>query len=214
MRRKANAGDPRAREILRRFLDAHPEVWSQVGNLARHAESTLVEAAAGGEWFGAEAIKREADRIRRALTGPSPTPLETMAVERIVLTWLQLQYVEARFMQTQRDLAWAKHWLRRQEQADKLFRSSVKSLTTIRELLPRLESERGEAKPITLPSDLADLPLDKGPVAERTHVNRIAGLVTDSDQMHQGAAADSTDGEQKVNGHHHRLEELLSFVGG
>lgn len=213
-RQKANAGEPRAREIIRKFLDEHPEVWSKVGNLARHAELTLAEAAAGGEWFGAEAIKREADRIRRALAGPSPTPLETMAVERVVLTWLQLQYVEARFMQTYRDLGWAKYWLRRQEQADKLYRSAVKSLATIRELLPAVEAGQGEVKPITPLADLVDLPLVEKAGVEGGSVNRIAGLVMQPDQMCQAAATDSADGEPKLNGHHHRLEELLASIGG
>lgn len=209
VRRRANAGDQRAREVLKKFLDAHPEVWSQVGNLARHAESTLVEAVAEGEWFASEAIKREAASLRKSLAGPSPRPLETMAVERVVLTWLQLQYVESRFTQAQKDLGWAKYWLRRQEQADKLYRSAVRSLALIRELLPKAVDDcRREAQPTSCPSDFGDVPLIERAAGEPGGVNRIAGMLGSLDRMPEQTADDSAV-RKPMNGHRRRFEELL-----
>jgi hypothetical protein len=136
LRHRANQGDARAREALSKYLDSHPELWSRLGNMARHAELALIEAASGGEWLTAEAIKREAARMRRDLAGPSPSPLELMAIERVVLTWEQLQHVEMGFVQAQQNLGWARYWLQRQQQADRLHREAVKSLLLIRELLP------------------------------------------------------------------------------
>ena len=215
VRWRANAGDQRAREVLKKFLDAHPDFWSQVGNLALHAESSLVEAATGGEWFASEAVKREAARLRQSLLGRSPTPLETMAVERLALTWLQLQYVESRFTQAQQDLGWAKYWLRRQEQADKLYRSAVRSLALIRELLPGAgDNHQTEPKPALCPIDLGDVPLIEKAAGEPGGVNRIAGLLGSLDRMRERTADDSDLGKPKRNGHRHGLEVLLAAGSG
>ncbi len=214
VRRRANAGDLRAREVLKTFLDAHPEIWSEVGNLARHAELALVEAASGNEWFTSEAIKREAARMRRTLAGSSPTPLETMAVERVVLTWLQLQFAEARFMETQRDLQWARYWLRRQEQADKLHRFAVKTLATIRELLPRIEAGQAKTAPIPRPSDVVDATVAETIGVESGSVNRIAGSVSSPDRARHVSDKDSTGTVPRLNGHCHRLEEMLAACEG
>ena len=133
---RANKGNARAREVLKKRLDHHPELVSGVGSLARAAELEIIKVATCDEWFVGEAVKREMARMRRDLAGPNPTPLETMAVERVVATWLMLQYTEMRFLQAQKDLGWARYWLRRQEQADKLYRAAIGSLVLIRDMLP------------------------------------------------------------------------------
>ena len=59
-----------------------------------------------------------------------------MAVERLVHCWLQLQHTDAQFCTRQHhELGWAKYWLRRQEQAHKLYAAAEKSLLLVRTLL-------------------------------------------------------------------------------
>ena len=161
--------------------------------------------------------------MRQDLAGPAPTPLETMAVERIVLTWTQLQTTEMRFMQAQHDLGWARYWLKRQQQADKIYREAVKSLMIIRELLPTVippvttpaavngTSQTGNAHP-TLPTEKPTV--NEGVVLNGyCPVNRITGLMGDPDHIPNGSAGQSAGHPLRVNGHRHRLEELLG-VGG
>jgi hypothetical protein len=91
LRRLANQGNARAQATLRKILDRHPELWQDVGNLARQAEMSLVGVIAQGEFFVSEAILRQAATLRKDLAGPFPTPLERLAVERVVGAWLELQ---------------------------------------------------------------------------------------------------------------------------
>jgi hypothetical protein len=220
LRRRANDGDAQARAALARYLDAQC-LWNHFGDLGRHVELAIVEAAAGGEWLTSEAVKREAERMRRELAGPAPTPLEMMAVERIVVTWLQLQHTEMRFLQSQKDLGWAKYWLRRQEQADKLYRAAIGSLVLIRALLPTpapasvpaiadacAEATKPETGDMVEPLIPAEILTGGGLGA-----NRIAHLVAYPENTQRLAADGQADAKPKTNGHHHRLEELLANHG-
>jgi hypothetical protein len=186
--------------------------------MARHAELAVIKAASGGEWLTGEAVKRESARMRERLAGPSPTSLEQMAVERVVLTWTQLQHVEMCFMKAQQDLGWAKYWLKRQQQADKLHREAVKSLLLIRELLPvpAPEPTSTTANNTTVWHDNADmdalaekLMAEGSPIADGCPVNRIAGLPGYADSRSETPA----DRAPRLNGHHHRLEEVLGIGG-
>ena len=89
--RKANEGNQRAQGLLRKVLDACPEIWQRVGNLAEHAELSLIRLIAKEEWLLTESIRRKAEHMRKELAGPNPTPLDAMAIERVVACWLQLQ---------------------------------------------------------------------------------------------------------------------------
>ena len=209
VRKRADAGDEHAREVLRKYLDGHPEIAAVVGNMARCAESAVVEAVARGEWFASEALKRESARMRRELAGPTPTPLEAMAIERIILTWTQLQYVETQFIQVQKDLDLAKYWLKRQQQADKIYREAVKSLLLVRALLPAAPAGPPaivDAGPQAAKPEASDMiePLYVPVEIRNGHgANRIVDL------MARRVADDQVDEPPKLNGHHHRLEELL-----
>ena len=218
LRQRANEGDERAREVLKKYLDANPELWSRFGNLAGHAEAALIHAASDGEWLVSEAVKREADRMRRELAGPSPTPLEKMAVERIVVCCVQLAHTEMRFLQAQQNLNWAKYWLRRQEQADKLYRAAIGSLMLIRDLLPtaapasapaivdaRAQTTEPKADDATAPPVPAEILMGSLPGA-----NRIANLFASPGDTQPSAMNGHANGKPKVNGHHHRLDDLLA----
>ncbi|MEI8371664.1 MAG: hypothetical protein WCJ35_02400 [Planctomycetota bacterium] len=200
-RQRANKGDPRARQALTECLDKNPEMWSQFGNLAGHVELKLIETATGGEWLTSEAVIREVVRMRHELAGSAPTPLESLAVERIIVTWLALQHTESWFLQTQQDVRWARYWLVRQSQADRLYRAAVGSLLTIRELLPVAVTAASQTT-IPVVTEPIKLSVQEGVASESPWVNRIAGLMP-----HLNGAAHQVNGTAKVNGHRHRLLE-------
>jgi len=134
--RKANEGNQGAQGLLRKVLDACPEIWQPAGDLAEHAELSLIRLIAKEEWLLTESIRRKAEHMRKELAGPNPTPLEAMAIERVVACWLQLQYVDSLCAQANGELPRAKFWLKQQGQAHRQHLSAVKSLTMIRALLP------------------------------------------------------------------------------
>ena len=144
----ANDGDRRALAELRQVLDEHPELWGEVGNLARHAELALVQATAGANPVAKEAIIRKVDGLRRELAGSSPTPLERLVVDRVVVGWLAAAVAEGAYHQAlERGVGHAddEFHQRRVERAQRRYLAAVKALATVRRLrLPALQVNIGD----------------------------------------------------------------------
>ena len=73
------------------------------------------------------------------LGGPAPTPVERLLVERVVATWLQLNYfdsVEPLAINADESPRLAQYRARRQQQAHVAHLSALAALTTLRRLLP------------------------------------------------------------------------------
>lgn len=136
LRDRANRGDPAAQAELSRALDSHPDIWRGLGDLAAHAQRAFVHMIAPNDFLFAESIRRRAGELRRELAGVFPTPLELLAVDRVVAAWLQLQHVEMQIALADGEVPTAKFWLQRQLQANRLYHAATKSLLLIRELLP------------------------------------------------------------------------------
>ena len=132
----ANRGNPAAQSEVQRELDAHPEIWRSLGDLAGHAEQSFVRMIAPDNFLFAESVRRRAAEMRKELAGAFPTPLELLAAQRLVAAWMYLQHVEVRCAQAEGDLPAAKFWLVRQQQAHRVYHAAVKSLLLVRELLP------------------------------------------------------------------------------
>lgn len=177
LRVKANHGDPDARHRLIQFMNSNPWLWEKFGNAADHAERSVIEAMTQEEWLTTQCMRHEADAMRKRLLGPSPTPLERVAIERIVATWLQLQHAEMRCAEPPKDLGWAKYWLRRLEVSNKMYSSAVKSLALVREIqLAASEPSRARgtaamAQSIDLANSHGQLPVQTGGEA----VDALAG---------------------------------------
>ena len=151
------------------------------------------------------------------LAGPAPTRLESMTIERIIVSWLGLQLAELRILQAQKDLGWARYWLARQAQADKIYRSAIGSLVLIRDLLPapasapaivdtRAKAPKPEAGDTTELPVSAEILMGNGLGA-----NRIANLVACPGNTQRFTMDDQAGNPPKLNGHHHhRLEDLLA----
>src|SRR4051794_25437247 len=67
---RAERGDAGVVDQLRAFLDEHPEVWQQAGDLARHAELALLDLAAGNNLLIHESLSRKLAELKREL-GPA-----------------------------------------------------------------------------------------------------------------------------------------------
>ena len=126
---------PRLRELLRN----QPEVWQQVGNLARITERMLIERIGGQDDLLKESLVLFAESLRNDLAGPDPEPLERVIVERLVTLHLQTLYLDA--METEisclRGDKSAEFLMRRQQQAHHQLMGTAKTLEIIRRLRPQ-----------------------------------------------------------------------------
>jgi hypothetical protein len=133
---QANQGEPLASERLRRFLDAHPEIWERCGDVSRYAERSWLRLLAG-EALGGEAIPRHLDRMRAELLGEHPTRVERLLADQVVVCFLAAQHAEI----TAADpapvpLGQAALRLKRAESAQRRYLAALRTLTHLRAKLP------------------------------------------------------------------------------
>lgn len=135
--KRANAGDDTALAMMRKTLDSNPEIWKSVGDLAKHAQQAMVKLIAGDNKLVSESLLRKAAEMKIELSGPSPSKLETLAVERIVACWLEMEYLATAYPVAKGEtLGQAKFALKQKESSERRFNAAMKSLTTLRALLP------------------------------------------------------------------------------
>ena len=135
--RRANAGDDDALALMRQTLDSNPEIWQSVGDLAKHAQQSMLKLIAGDNKLVSESLLRKAAEMKTDLSGPSPSKLEKLAVERIVACWLEMEYLATVYPVAKGEtLGQARFVLKQKESSERRFNAAVKSLTTLRALLP------------------------------------------------------------------------------
>ena len=215
---RANRGDRVAKTVLVNYLDKHPEFWDQFGDIAGDAETALVEQIAPKDWLTRVAIRRKADEMRRQLSRPGQTPLEDLAVRRLVACWVQMQFVESNCARADGGLEQAKSWLQRQQQVHKLYAAAEKSLLMVRTFVPTevqpaaiaavgVGANPSAAKTVKAeeqPSGQAESPslaVSEGPLAEPGTVNRIARWMQDANEAPENEEAGVADENHRVNGH-------------
>lgn len=147
--RRAEGGDAAALAEVRNLAHTTlPDLWEAYGNIAQNAERTLVSVAAGENALTKEAITAKLESLRAELSGPNPTPLERLLVERVVLCWLQVNYEDAIDANgLKKSVTWKQslNQQRRAETAQRRLLAAVKALATVRRLaLPILQVNIGE----------------------------------------------------------------------
>jgi hypothetical protein len=139
--KRTRSGDPSTLPVLRRMLENPAVVDGLGGDLARQAEQSFIQAAAGDDLGFKEALTRKLEMLRAELSGPSPAPLERLLVERVVACWLQVQDADVRYAQAKKlSLEWGKYYQQRMDRANKRYLSAIKALAAVRKLaLPVLQ---------------------------------------------------------------------------
>ena len=141
----ANAGDRKALSELRRTLDERPEIWQRVGNLSSLAGTSFLCLASNGNHLVRASISRYVAKLRKELLGLKATPLERIAIERLLLSWAMAHYTDCVVLSlTSASPGTMSMWLKRQAQASRQLDQAIKSLATLRRLLPA--AERASAK--------------------------------------------------------------------
>jgi hypothetical protein len=132
--RRAQKGDKTVLPALREALKDPALVDHLGGDLARLAQSALVDKFSGNLLFR-ETLQRKLDLLREELSGPNPTPLERLLVERVVSCWLYLHHVEMRCCQKEStSLAVGSYLERSLSAAQKRYLAAIKTLALVRKL--------------------------------------------------------------------------------
>jgi len=144
--KQAQSGDTTAVPAIRSVLDANPNIWQLVGDLAAHAEETLLRLIGGGDVLGHEAIRRKLADLKTQLAGDAPTQLEALLIERIGLCWLAVNFAEIDAAAARlKDQGLTSSSLLAQKRLDSAHRRyihAIRALATIRRLLkPRQKSK-------------------------------------------------------------------------
>lgn len=135
--RRACEGNEACLKGLRDFLDKNPAIWQVAGNAATLAEKHWVEALAAGNKLAELSIPRKLKQFKVELLGSDPTPLETLLVDVIGVTWLAAQHGEISASRQDGSTLQIASRLRRAESGQKRLLSAVKTLAVVRALLPR-----------------------------------------------------------------------------
>jgi hypothetical protein len=135
---RAKGGDVAALPRLREILDNYPEVWEHAGDLEKIVVRAWTDLLAGDDPLGLEAVRRKADQLRTDLEGDNPTPIERLLVGGVVSTWLELAHAQLQGATPGSKRAGVANYdLRRSESAQKRHLAAIRTLTTVRALVPR-----------------------------------------------------------------------------
>ena len=144
---KANDGDAQAVRDLGRILDECPKIWRLLGDLSAVAGTSFLRVASQGDRLISGSIARYVGKMRKELEGPAPTRLEQLAIERLLLAWVQSHYADTVIASLKSaSPGTISMWLKRQSQASRQFDQAMKSLATLRKLLPAAERASGKSR--------------------------------------------------------------------
>lgn len=134
--KRAQAGDNEAVQALSKQFKDKPEglVLLAGGDLAAMAIDRVYTSAFGRDQkFFEVGVRAKMSLIRSELGGPSPTPIESMIVDSIVLAWTQahIAALQAAGADEKRD---CEFYEKRHERANRRMMHGLKSLAHVRRL--------------------------------------------------------------------------------
>lgn len=136
---RAQAADQAAVAELRDLLDRRPEIWRRLGDLAQHAEMTMLALVAGTNVLAQESITLKLADLKSDLAGFSPSPLEILLVDRIAISWMQVHHADmdaASILSKDKGTTpLSLYAQRRLDSAHRRYLQSIKTLATVRKLI-------------------------------------------------------------------------------
>ncbi|MBD3672779.1 MAG: hypothetical protein HUJ26_04560 [Planctomycetaceae bacterium] len=90
--KQAEAGDDEALRQLQLLMDGNGSLWQPFGDLSQVVIRQLLDVTVGNNVMAREGLKRQMEEMREELNGESVSPIRRMAVEQVLITWLDVHY--------------------------------------------------------------------------------------------------------------------------
>ncbi|MEQ8856825.1 hypothetical protein [Gimesia sp.] len=135
--KKANAGDRKALSKLRKFLDQQPQIWNEVGDIAKIAETAWIKLIAKGDTLAQESLKRKLAALNQEILGDTDHIFDQMLADVIRATWLEMHYLMSVDADaTSRTAGQSALMMKRLESAQRRHLTAIKQYCQIKKLLP------------------------------------------------------------------------------
>jgi hypothetical protein len=136
--RFAEKGEEDAVPEIRQILDEHPDLALRFVDVSHIAEDALIEAMTKeGDLAAKELVRCQLGAMREQIVGKNSPPLERLLSERVVVTWLEVQFFEALYAKNMRRLTMPQeeHHQKRLDRAHGRHLSAIRALAQVRKLL-------------------------------------------------------------------------------
>jgi hypothetical protein len=136
--RKAEKGEEDAVPEIRQILNEHSDLAWQFVDVAQVAEDALIEVMTKEDDLATkELVRCQLEAMREQIAGKNSSALERLLSERVVITWLEVQFFEALYAQNMRTLTipQAEHHQKRLDRAHRRHLSVIGALAQMRKLL-------------------------------------------------------------------------------
>jgi hypothetical protein len=145
------AGDAAALGELRRILDSNEAIWRQVGDVADVSQKILIEALSGDSAIMVEGSERHVAELKQSLLATCSSPLEAMAIQRVVCCWLLTHYLDRCVAVAVERGSRMSDLGRLQVLAEKRYQVSLRTLALVRQIEPRVTQR--QQQPTGRPSE-------------------------------------------------------------
>jgi hypothetical protein len=136
--RLAQQGEEDAVPEIRQILNEHPDLAWRFVDVAHIAEDALIEEMTKeGDLAAKELIRYQLEAMREEVAGKNSSALERLLSERVLVTWLEVQFFEALYAKNMRNLTLAQeeHHQKRLDRAHGRHLSAIRALAQMRKLL-------------------------------------------------------------------------------
>jgi hypothetical protein len=90
--KQAEDGDDEALRQLRLLMDGNESLWKPLGDLSAYAIRQLMDETVGNNVALREGLTRYMDELKNKLSGESPSSIRKLAVDQVLITWLDIHY--------------------------------------------------------------------------------------------------------------------------
>jgi hypothetical protein len=132
---RAAAGSEEALDEFRKVLRANPQVYRILGDLSQHARRCLIDLIAGGSLVARETALQRAEEVRQDLLAEGDSPLERLAVDQVVTTWLDSNLQQIGLSQDHRKETLRLRWEQRLDRAQRRHLAALTALAEVRAYL-------------------------------------------------------------------------------
>ena len=131
-------------QALRKLLADNPDMWRELGELARTATESLIDGAGRNDVAKRESVKRGAEYLKNELGYSTASAVERLAIEQVVLCWaafynVQESYTRARFAGENVLQSAIEFWDKQLTSAQQRYFRAMEGLARIRKLMKGID---------------------------------------------------------------------------